>query len=68
MSEVEITIQATGKVAFKVKGVKGKECLNLTHELETLLGQVQESKLTSEYFEIPIRGEVKTNISPEFLD
>ncbi len=54
--EVEITIQTTGKVAFKVKGVKGKGCLNLTQELETLLGKVLESKLSSEYFEIPIRG------------
>ncbi len=66
--EVEVTIQTKGKVAFRVKGVKGKECLNLTHELEKVLGQLKEGKLSSEYFQTPIGGKIKTNISRDVED
>jgi hypothetical protein len=66
--EIEIIIQDTGKVAFRVKGVQGKKCLTLTRKIETLLGKIQERKLSPEYFEMPIQREIKPIISREFTD
>jgi hypothetical protein len=64
--EIEIIIQPTGKVAFRVMGVQGRQCLNITQNIETLLGEIQDRKLSPEYFETPILREIKTYISPEF--
>jgi hypothetical protein len=36
--EVEIFIGPDGKVSYEVRGVKGRQCLDLTRELEADLG------------------------------
>jgi hypothetical protein len=64
--EIEIIIEASGKTSFKVKGVPGKKCVSLTQEIETLLGSLQNRKLTSDYFRVPLQGEIHTLVSREF--
>jgi hypothetical protein len=63
--EIEVTIKVTGQTSFKVKGGQGKKCLNLTQEIETLLGKIQDRKLTSDYFRMPLQGEIRTTICRE---
>jgi hypothetical protein len=47
--EIEITIAKDGGVQILVRGIKGKACLDLTHDLETALGGVILSReMTSE--------------------
>ena len=38
VQEIEINIGKDGKVELKVRGVKGKECLIITQDLEKALG------------------------------
>ncbi len=38
VQEIEITINKNGQVEVHVRGVKGKACLDLTQELEKILG------------------------------
>lgn len=49
--EMEITIDAHGKVSIKVAGVKGGKCLDITKPLEDALGEVTVREMTSEYYE-----------------
>lgn len=49
--EMEITISPTGEVKIQVKGVHGAGCLDLTKDLETQLGAVEDRQLTAEYYE-----------------
>jgi len=51
MQELDITIDTEGKVSIKVKGVKGTQCVELTRQLEELLGEVEERTYTGEYYE-----------------
>ena len=46
---IEIIIGKDGKSKVHVKGVKGKECVDLTADLEKSLGDVTECKKTSEF-------------------
>lgn len=49
--DLEITISPTGEVAFVVKGMAGKGCLDETKFLEAALGNaVVEREMTSEYY------------------
>ncbi len=53
MQEIEVTIDSEGKVSVHVKGVKGKECLELTKPLEEALGyEIENRTYTSEYYEV----------------
>lgn len=38
LQEVEITIDGAGQVQVQVRGVKGTQCLDITHALEEALG------------------------------
>jgi hypothetical protein len=38
VQEVEIFITPDGKISFEVRGVPGRQCLDLTRDLETDLG------------------------------
>jgi hypothetical protein len=54
IQEIEITIDKKGQVVLHVRGVKGKACLDLTNQLEKLLGgQVVERKMTPDSNEDP---------------
>lgn len=49
IQEIEVTIDKKGQVKVHVRGVKGKQCLDLTKDLELALGaQVITRALTSE--------------------
>lgn len=50
MEEIKVTIDAEGNVKVTVFGVKGKKCLELTEELEQLLGGDVQREFTSEYY------------------
>ena len=54
MQELEITIDNEGRVLVHVTGVKGEDCLALTKNLETAVGDVQERSFTSDYYEQPV--------------
>jgi len=52
IEEVVVTIKPDGRVEIQVRGVKGKECLELTRPLEELLGnKIELRKLTAEAYE-----------------
>lgn len=48
--ELEIEIDATGQVQVRVKGAKGKQCLQYV-ELFNRIGEVSDQKTTSEFYE-----------------
>ncbi len=51
MQEVRVTIDDDGNVKVSVFGAAGKGCLELTKELEELLGGAVEREFTSEYYQ-----------------
>jgi len=51
MAEIKIRIGKDGKFKLAVNGMKGSICKDLTKGLEKALGQVVESKATSEMYE-----------------
>lgn len=51
--ELEITIDANGKVSIKVAGAKGGQCLAITKPIEEALGEVKLREMTPEYYEQP---------------
>jgi hypothetical protein len=54
MQELEITIDNEGRVLVHVTGVKGEDCLALTKNFETAVGDIQERSFTSDYYEQPV--------------
>lgn len=48
--ELEIEINAKGKVEVMVKGAKGKRCLDYV-QLFSSIGKVEDQQTTSEYYE-----------------
>ncbi len=46
----EITIARDGKVTVTVKGVSGRECLELSDMLREIIGREDSRRLTSEYY------------------
>ena len=61
--ELDIQIAHDGTVTINVLGVKGKSCLDLTHDLEESLGAVMHRETKSSFYEqedaeaVRIRGE-----------
>ncbi len=52
LEEIDVTIDADGRVHIEVRGAKGGECLDLTRPLEEGLGgQVEERRMTPEAYE-----------------
>jgi hypothetical protein len=47
--EIEVIIAGDGKVELEVKGVRGKQCLHLTREIETGLGALINRKTKPEF-------------------
>ena len=51
LEEIEILIDANGKVTFQVHGVTGKACLDVTKKLEEALGnEIIKREYTDEYY------------------
>ena len=61
-TELEITIDPKGNVSIKVKGIKGKGCIDVSKFLEEALGDVEERKYTSENYEKE-ESRVRTKVS-----
>ena len=52
LQEIEIIIGKDGQVQLQVRGVKGLTCLDLTRELEAVLGgQIEAREMTPEAYE-----------------
>jgi len=49
--ELEVVIDAKGRVTVEVKGAKGPACLEYVEFFEKNVGQVRQKKLTPEYYE-----------------
>ena len=58
IEEIHINIDSKGKLALSLQGVKGESCLDITKELEALLGnEIEERKFTHEYHEKNTRAD-----------
>lgn len=57
--ELEIEIDATGRVRVLTKGIKGKACLDYVEIFNQLLGPVQSQELTPEFNQIENRVETQ---------
>jgi hypothetical protein len=57
--ELEIEIDAQGKVTVRTKGIKGETCLDYADLFTQLLGREESRQLTQEYYE---QAEVKTHL------
>lgn len=54
LQEIEVTIERNGQVKVHVQGVKGMSCVDLTQDLEAILGgAIEERDLTAEAHEEP---------------
>lgn len=49
--DIVFDIDADGNITITVEGVKGKDCTELTRELEEALGVVIDQEFTSEYYQ-----------------
>ncbi|WP_314744101.1 DUF2997 domain-containing protein [Treponema lecithinolyticum] len=49
--ELEITISENGEVGINVLGAKGKNCMDMTKDLEDALGLVTNREMKSSYYE-----------------
>ena len=54
-TELQITIDKQGNVTYKVKGLKGKDCIKSTEFLDDALGEVTTREYTREYYESKVR-------------
>ena len=54
-TEIKITIDKQGNISYKVKGLKGKDCIKSTEFLDKELGEVTSREHTREYFENKVR-------------
>lgn len=54
--ELEISITAEGDVSINVIGAKGKKCLDLTKDLEEILGIVTERETKPQFYEQDIEN------------
>jgi hypothetical protein len=52
--EIEIEIDAAGKVTIRTHGIKGASCLDAVEALVKLLGREESRELTGEYYEQPL--------------
>jgi hypothetical protein len=52
LQEIDVFIDADGRVRIEVRGVKGTACLDVTRELEAALGgQVESREMTPDAYE-----------------
>jgi len=48
---INIKIDQVGKVFLEVEGVGGKKCLELTNDIEKILGEVLEKEYKPEFYD-----------------
>ena len=54
LQEIDVFIDADGKVKVEIQGVKGNKCLGITKAMEELLGgEVLDRNFTDEFNEAP---------------
>lgn len=51
MKEIIVKIQPDGKIVVQTKGYQGAECLDASKAIEEALGEVGETKYTTEFYE-----------------
>ena len=49
--ELEISIDAAGRVTVRTIGIKGPRCLDFAEAVAQILGRQESHELTSEYYE-----------------
>jgi hypothetical protein len=49
--EIEISIDAQGRVQVRTIGIKGSRCLDVAEKFARILGREESRQLTSEYYE-----------------
>lgn len=68
MKIIEIIVSTTGETTIETRGFAGRECLEASRHLETMLGAKHSEQLTSEFYAVagqhseyrlPTRGEEK---------
>ncbi|MBX9581680.1 MAG: DUF2997 domain-containing protein [Gemmataceae bacterium] len=57
MEEIEIEIDAAGKVTVRTLGIKGAACLDAVEALVKIVGREESKELTAEYYEQPVYGQ-----------
>ena len=63
IQEVEVTIDKKGQAKVHVRGVKGKQCLDLTKDLEkVLVAQVVSREMTSEALEAANGNQIEQTV------
>ena len=53
--EIEITVDDTGNISYKVKGLKGRGCTKETAFLDEALGEVTKREYTREYYQEQVK-------------
>jgi Protein of unknown function (DUF2997) len=54
--EFEIEISPTGKVTVRTIGIKGPRCVDAAEMVARIVGTIESSQLTSEYYETETRA------------
>jgi hypothetical protein len=60
--ELEIEIDATGKVTVRTIGIKGPACLDVAEFVARIVGQIESRELTQEYYEAEVQQRAQQNI------
>ncbi|MDX9723925.1 MAG: DUF2997 domain-containing protein [Myxococcota bacterium] len=63
--EIEFTITEEGNIEMEVKGVKGKDCMEITKALEEALGVVSNRQYTSEYYQQDVQQTIAVESKKE---
>lgn len=61
-TEILFTIDDSGNITITVEGVKGKDCTEITKELEEAFGIVVDQQFTSEYYQQAESGRVSIKL------
>ena len=60
--ELEIEIDAHGRVTVHTVGFKGKKCLDVAEALARILGREESRKLTNEYYEAEQQTQTQSHV------
>ncbi|HET6247477.1 MAG TPA: DUF2997 domain-containing protein [Tepidisphaeraceae bacterium] len=60
--ELEIEIDATGKVTMRTKGIKGPACMDYADLIAQIVGREENRQTTSEYYETDETAERRIDI------
>ena len=52
MEQIDVKISATGEIEYKVNGVKGKKCRDLTKAIDQISGKVLSTQVTGEFCQV----------------